>query len=403
VITEIKIEGFKSLEKVSLKLGKFNLFIGANASGKSNFFDALRVFQGLGYGFGIDEIFNGKPKSAGSDVWEKIRGGSAQAGFCRGEGEPPQSPAFSIIDRTFEDYPTFYSVGVSADGKWIRSERLIVGSEKVFDELFTTMKNQSEYRVTNLAGATAIERSGLQEKQPLVHSYKQSGLLSVEQKKALAVLLRRIGNAQRLEPSVEVLRDYSQSQSAARMGERGENFAALVKEVLSKRESHSAYLGWLRQLTPVELEDVVILQGALGEPMFALRECGRLTLAPVLSDGTLRFAAVAAAFFQPDMPDIITIEEIENGIHPNRLRLLVELLKSQSHVDGPQVFATTHSPVVLAWLEESDYETTFFCKRDEETGASIIRPLSEIPRLVELVKRSSLGELFTEGWMEGAF
>ncbi len=123
----------------------------------------------------------------------------------------------------------------------------------------------------------------------------------------------------------------------------------------------------------------------------------------MLSDGTLRFAALAAAFFQADMPNIITIEEIENGIHPTRLRLLVELLKSQSGGDGPQVFATTHSPVVLAWLDESDYETTFFCKRDEETGASIIKPLSEIPRLVDLVKNQPLGELFTEGWMEGAF
>jgi len=50
----------------------------------------------------------------------------------------------------------------------------------------------------------------------------------------------------------------------------------------------------------------------------------------VLSDGTLRFAAIAAAFFQEDMPDILTIEEIENGIHASRLRLLVELLKTQT-------------------------------------------------------------------------
>ena len=122
----------------------------------------------------------------------------------------------------------------------------------------------------------------------------------------------------------------------------------------------------------------------------------------MLSDGTLRFAALTAAFFQADMPDAIIIEEIENGIHPTRLRLLVELLKSQSAESSPQVFATTHSPVVLAWLDESDYATTFFCKRDEETGASIIRPLSEIPRLIELVKKYPLGDLFTEGWMETA-
>jgi predicted ATPase len=187
------------------------------------------------------------------------------------------------------------------------------------------------------------------------------------------------------------------------MGEQGENFAAVVGSILENEDLHRAYLSWLQQLTPTELDDVTILKGALGEPLFAIRENGQTIPAPVLSDGTLRFAAITAAFFQHSMPDIITIEEIENGIHPTRLRLLVELLKSQSADNGPQVFATTHSPVVLAWLDESDYETTFFCKRDEETGASIIKPLSEIPRLIELVKEQPLSELFTEGWMEAAF
>jgi AAA15 family ATPase/GTPase len=51
LITQIKIEGFKSLANVDLTLGPFNLFVGANTSGKSNFFDALRVLRGIGYGF----------------------------------------------------------------------------------------------------------------------------------------------------------------------------------------------------------------------------------------------------------------------------------------------------------------------------------------------------------------
>jgi predicted ATPase len=53
-----------------------------------------------------------------------------------------------------------------------------------------------------------------------------------------------------------------------------------------------------------------------------------------LSDGTLRFAALTAAFFQPDMPAVLTIEEIENGIHAHRVRLLVELLRSQPYRGG---------------------------------------------------------------------
>jgi energy-coupling factor transporter ATP-binding protein EcfA2 len=402
VITEIQIEGFKSLEKVHLKLGKLNLFVGANGSGKSNFFDALRVLQGVGYGFDVDEVLNGKPKSAGSEVWDGIRGGSAQAGF-RPKGEGPDKPiCFSVIDRTFEAQPAFYSLCISPDGGLVCSERLIIGSVNAFEELLPVVFKSDE-SITHLAGAVSIERFNAKAREPLVQYYQQKTSLSREQKEALAVLLRRVSNAQRLEPSLTLLRDYSQSKAALRMGEKGENFAALIKEILSRNELHAAYLGWLRQLTPIELDDVVILQGALGEPLFALEERGRVAPAQVLSDGTLRFAALAAAFFQPDMPDILTIEEIENGIHPTRLRLLVELLKSQSGGDGPQVFSTTHSPVVLAWLDESDYETTFFCKRDEETGASIIKPLSEIPRLVDLVKNQPLGELFTEGWMERAF
>ena len=66
MIDRIVVENFKSLKKVDLKLGALNLFIGTNASGKSNFFDALRVLQGIGNGFTISEILDGKPKSATS-------------------------------------------------------------------------------------------------------------------------------------------------------------------------------------------------------------------------------------------------------------------------------------------------------------------------------------------------
>jgi len=51
MIQSLTIEGFKSLEKITLNLSNLNLFIGTNASGKSNFFDALRVLQGIAYGF----------------------------------------------------------------------------------------------------------------------------------------------------------------------------------------------------------------------------------------------------------------------------------------------------------------------------------------------------------------
>ena len=396
MITEIESEGFKSLEKVRLKLGKLNLFVGANASGKSNFFDALRVLQGIGNGFSIEEIFQGRPKSATSEVWEGIRGGITMAKFI---GPTSRNQVDGLIDFRVDvkasqsSHVLSYSICFSPSVGSIESEALKVDSLPVF-EVTTETGEFSEYWVL---------REQIKKGRPALPSAQTVGFLNpswVEQERKYCAKL--LSNMQRLSPKSAVLRDYGQLFLANRIGESGENFASLVKSILGSRSNGAAYVSWLRELLSSEAEDIEILSGAVGEPLFALKRGNLVFPAHVLSDGTLRFAALAAAFFQPDMPDIITIEEIENGINPARLRLLVELLKSQSKESGPQVFATTHSPVVLAWLDESDYDTTFFCKRDEETGASIIKPLSEIPHLLDVVRKRSLGELFTQGWMEMA-
>jgi energy-coupling factor transporter ATP-binding protein EcfA2 len=396
VITEIEIEGFKSLEKVHLKLGKFNLFVGANASGKSNFFDALRVLQGIGYGFTIDEIFNGKPKSATSEVWGGIRGGSSRARFVPASfiDDAPTGVVLRVGLRSYEGSHTRelrYFIEMVPDLGMIESEEL-----EEEGSTFIVVRKGS-LLMSRLYASKDFDKSDL----PRGSAGKS--IISLSKSSPTEAFSRLITDMQRLAPLPDVLRTYGQRSSVERIGESGENFASLVRVILQDVKNRDAYLSWLRQMVPFEAGDIKILTGALGEPLFALQRGAQEFPAAVLSDGTLRFAALAAAFFQPDMPSVIAIEEIENGIHPTRVRLLLELLKSQSGGDGPQVFATTHSPVVLAWLDEKDYETTFFCRRDEETGASIIKPLSEIPHLVELVKNQPLSELFTEGWMEGAF
>ena len=406
MITEIEIERFKSLEKVRLTLGGLNLFIGANGTGKSNFFDALRVLQGIGYGFTVDEIFNGKPKSTSSEVWEGLRGGSALAVIKK---RRPRAESFKenlvfLVSGLIKDQAYRYRIEMSPTRGWVDSENLAIGPSQLFEEVVLDdwAMSYPGYDVTHIAGISQVRSAGSKPKQPCLQTdflQQLSGGVPLDSAKKL---IRGLRNMQHLAPLPSLLRGYAQAKFAPRMGERGENFAALVREIV-EQGLKSDYLSWLTQLTPIELDDLKILRGALGEYLFALKKDGEVLPAPILSDGTLRFAAITAAFFQPDMPGIITLEEIENGIHPSRLRLLLELLKSQSGGSGPQVFATTHSPVVLAWLDEKDYETTFLCKRDEETGASIITPLSEIPHLIDLVRKQPIGELFTEGWLEGAF
>jgi predicted ATPase len=402
MLQSILIERFKSLNHVQLELGKLNIFIGANASGKSNFFDALRVLQGLNYGFTTNEVFDGKPKSSTSDVWPGIRGGSRGA----------------------------LSKSVVLDSNRLVPAIRFVSRRRVREHDY---KHEIVFRSSLLDilleefSADAKLRYKVYDPDPLVShaidiytstgQYVGTGKASDRSKLYFEEFIRRLApeepvpsridptylidasDMQFLDVQAEVLRQYSQNQNVKRIGDRGEDFAALVSNLISGPGTKEAYLSWLRELVPSDIDDVVILRGALDEPLFAIRSGANEFAAPLLSDGTLRFAALTAALFQPDAPSALLIEEIENGIHPTRLRLLVELLRSRAEKGTAQLFVTTHSPTVMAWLKPEEYAHTYLCVRAED-GSSVIKPVSSLPHFIEAVQRTPFADLFAEGWLE---
>ena len=400
VIDRIVVENFKNLRKVDLALGRMNLFIGANASGKSNFLDALRVLQGIGNDFTISEILDGKPKSATSEVWDGIRGGSATALPLGADG----TSAVTIevrgrlkgnsknTPRKWEFRISFLpNLGVITYERFRVGEVIYGGDPREYVCYYSGRPGRPPHFSV---GST---RAVLRRLSRSPYYYCQEDHVDLAGR-----VVTLLANAQRVDPMTALRRSYSRVHHVQRMGDHGENFAALVNTLCQNEKARDSYLSWLRQLRPEEIEIVGVLRGAVSEPMFMLRENGRDFPAPVLSDGTLRFAALAAAFFQPDMPDLMTIEEIENGIHASRLRLLLELLRSQAEAAKTQIVATTHSATVLDWLREDEYKTTFFCKRDESTGESKICALADVPHFMDVVKKRPVSELFSEGWLEAA-
>lgn len=404
MIERIAIENFKSLRRVDLRLGRLNLFIGTNASGKSNFLDALRLLQGIGNGFTIGEILDGKPRSATSEVWDGIRGGSTRACFVGNDEHREVNVTVQGVlgkSRRWE-----LGLGFSPGRGRLTRERLKT-STVIYDSDPVDNYNSSDNPVLwvrHYPGTVGKPPElSFESARPVIGQVADQGAGFPKSQRNLATdVTALLANTQRIDPSPQVLIRYSSAHHVRRLGDRGENFAALVRTICQDEDVKGAYLAWLQELRPDEVDDVGTLSGAVGEPLFMLKERGEDFPAPVLSDGTLRFAAITAAFFQPDMPGIMTIEEVENGIHASRLRLLVELLRSRSAQCDTQVFATTHSPTTLEWLDECEYRTTFLCNRDDKTGESTIRPLNEIPHFSEVVKKARLSDLFTEGWLESA-
>lgn len=406
MIERVAIENFKSFKRVELKLGRLNLFIGTNASGKSNFFDALRVLQGIGNGFTLLEILDGKPRSATSEVWEAIRGGSAKVAFTT---DPGQDRLVFEVAGQFDEEPRQrweYRIEFLAREGRLCQEKLTLNGTEVFDSSPIQNNPLDPVFVVRYYGSKKGRKPHLQfdKNRPVLTQMARggNGKWSKAHAEAADRLAQLLANMQRIDPSPAVLRSYSQAHEIRRMGERGENFAALIRTLCADSKTKEAYLSWLRELRPREVDDVATLSGAVGEPLFMLKEGAREFPAPVLSDGTLRFAAITAALFQPDMPVVMTIEEIENGVHASRLRLLVELLRSRAAQGRPQIMATTHSPIVLAWLKPEEYAHTFFCKRDETTGESRICPLANIPHFTDIIRKQPISDLFAEGWLEAA-
>ena len=85
--------------------------------------------------------------------------------------------------------------------------------------------------------------------------------------------------------------------------------------------------------------------------------------ARALSDGTLRFLALAALEVDPEATGLLCLEEPENGIHPARIPAMLRLLEDMATDvrvplagDNPlrQVIVNTHSPAVVAQVADED-------------------------------------------------
>jgi predicted ATPase len=111
----------------------------------------------------------------------------------------------------------------------------------------------------------------------------------------------------------------------------------------------------------------------------------------LLSTGTLRVMALLACLRHPTPPPLLIIEEIENGLDPRMLHLLVEEIRAAITAETTQVIMTTHSSYLLDLLDLSHIIVV-----ESEDGQPIFhRPDTE--DLAEWSKSFSPGRLYTMG------
>ena len=122
--------------------------------------------------------------------------------------------------------------------------------------------------------------------------------------------------------------------------------------------------------------------------------------ASLLSDGTLRVLSIAAAMLSAPAGSLVVIEEIDNGVHPNRARHLLENIRDIAERRGLRVLLSTHNPAMLDALPDSALPDVLFCYRDPQDGSSRVTRLQDVPDYPELIAQDSLGGLVTSGALD---
>ena len=133
-----------------------------------------------------------------------------------------------------------------------------------------------------------------------------------------------------------------------------------------------------------------------GTIQFFLHEDDLKTPVPAtrLSDGTIRFLAMSAMLLQPTPPPLVCIEEPELGLHPDALSIVADLLVDASR--RTQLVVTTHSDVLLSYLS-LEPESVLVC--ENIGGTQLRRPKAE--QLNEWLEKYRLGELWRMGHLGG--
>ena len=188
------------------------------------------------------------------------------------------------------------------------------------------------------------------------------------------------------------------------LGDSGENLPTVLKEICADERRKKTLAEWTQALTPMDVDDFEFpTDPTTGRVQLVLVEKnGSRVSAYSASDGTLRFLAMLAALLGTNPARLYVFEEIDNGIHPSRQQLLMDLIEGQTAKGNYQVVTTTHSPDLIELVGTDTFESTSVVCRCPDTDDAEIRAVAELPNANKLRKSQGLGRLHRSGWMENA-
>jgi len=412
-----QVERFKSFRLAHLPLAEVTVLIGANASGKSNLLEGLRLLSWLARGKRLSEIaYALRAEERRLDV----RGPVTRLVH---DGALSFVLATTIQDEQVGRVDLRISLDLRQDGLHIGGEhaRVLTGSEAL--DLYEAGRPASyvfaegeEHRSEVLlvecfnleGGETSFEIPCVDQQAVFTQLTTPARLMGRGRSQELIpsvtqLLQRTLEHILFLDPIPRRMRDYSFTVERTLEGD-GSNLSAVLYDLCEKQQRKAEVLAFVRSLPEQNLLDLTFLTGPRGEVMLQLTESfggdAQTYEAALLSDGTLRVLAVAAALHSVPEGALVVIEEIDNGVHPTRAKLLLDNIQRVARERKLRVLLTTHNPALLDAIPVDAIPDVVACYRDPKEGDSRLMPLRRLQDYPELVAQGPVGQLVTRGILE---
>ncbi len=353
MLKRVSIQNFKSLKDVTLDLQKVNLLIGPNNSGKTNFLKALEF---------IKERYNDFPKTGDQSLTFNRNGQDIDFLIVSDDQDPVHIRKRYILKSGGEKESLVYNRENQFTGNGVVP---FIKGEK---ELENLIKSLVIYK-PDPNKLTQPGPVGLKEEIVSTDASNLAGFLDLMLSKYRKTVFSQIENDIKtcIPEFDEINLDDAQPTEEQ-------------KKIFGDKSFKRLGLGNSRQ-------DITFW-------------------ADELSEGTLYFLALLCIIHQPNPPKLLLLEEPERGIHPRRIREVMDFIFRLADEKDIQIILTTHNEHVLDDFSTRP-ESVFVFDKDEE-GATYVRNLQKdiIEPTNQHNKEQGLDEIdlttnLSENWLYG--
>jgi len=356
----IKIDNFKSLVDFEMNFEQFNCIVGLNGAGKSTLLQALDL---------ISQMMKGDISS-----WLRKRGWMAKD--LHSKLTKAKNISFTLhIQENEKLY--IYEISFNTSKLKCTIETLSIQNS----ETKLLKVENSKYQIEKQSG-------------DIVQEYEGSFLSSIKEDKISTEIVKIknfIANITSLDLlSPQSLRQKSRSDGKE-LGLSGEHLTTFLKSLDKTKQNQ--LLEKLKKCYP-NINQFEIISSHNGWKRLEVSESYFksviTTEAKHLNDGFLRLISILAQLFTSK--DFLLFDEIENGINPELVEFLVGTLRDSSH----QVLITTHSPMILNFIDDATAKKSIKYIYKTKEGITKVINFFDVPSMAKKLTVMGAGEVYAD-------